>query len=280
MRKKSFIIIGTVLICLLSPPNISFSEVITHNDNKHPGIYVSGQYKPGISHLRKFSVKETNATTVQLVGLNYTAAPIDDIKTSSKFDTPYTIAFQNNIISFSAAIGYSHAKGLRIELEGSYEEFDVTDPGNYTIKDAYRYFAIAREMNSSSNNQPKDKQFTVMRNDGVSIVSFMFNGCYDFPLGILEISPYICAGIGGDFIEFFDALHIKPAYQGKLGLNYPLFSKVSLFIDGYYHKVIGQQFKHLNVQHVVTLDTPKIASVVATLDVSYFGGEIGMRLIF
>lgn len=293
MSKKRFIIIGTALTLLL--PNASFSEVIISN-NRHSVLYVSGQYKPGISHFRKFSVKETNAPTIQLVGLKHDVTSIKKtINTSTNFNVPYKVTFQNDIISFSGAIGYSSSKGPRVELEGSYEEFDVIDPGDYLIKDAHRYFAVPRAMNDSIPTTPNDKKFTVMRNDGISIASVMFNGCYDIPLSKLGMSPYICAGIGGDFIEFFDVLHIKPAYQGKIGINYSLFVKANLFIDGYYHKVIGKQFNNLSVQHVVTLKTltteagdaevsaktdPTTAYAVAILNVGYFGGEIGMRFMF
>ncbi|MGN7618834.1 MAG: P44/Msp2 family outer membrane protein [Ehrlichia sp.] len=81
--------------------------------------------------------------------------------------------------------------------------------------------------------------------------------------------------------NFFDALHVKFAYQGKLGISYELSSRISVFADGYYHKVIGDQFKNLNVNHVVELDTfPKATSAVATLNIGYFGGELGVRFVF
>ncbi|MCZ6902519.1 MAG: P44/Msp2 family outer membrane protein, partial [Rickettsia endosymbiont of Ixodes persulcatus] len=51
--------------------------------------------------------------------------------------------------------------------------------------------------------------------------------------------------------------------------------------DGYYHKVIGNQFKNLNVQHVVNLtEAPKATSAVATLNIEYFGSEFGLKFIF
>ncbi|MGN7618837.1 MAG: P44/Msp2 family outer membrane protein [Ehrlichia sp.] len=280
MRKKSFITIGAVLTCLLLLPNVSVSEVIIHDsDNRYSRLYISGQYKPGISHFSGFSVKEANVATAQLVGLGYTVST-NIINSNSSFSIPYKVTFQDSIISFSAAMGYFDSNGPRVELEGSYKKFDVTDPEIYKERDAHRYFAVAREI-TDPGGSPKNKKFTVMRNGGISIASVIFNGCYDVPLNISGMSPYICVGIGGDFIEFFDVLHIKPACQGKLGISYSLSPKSSLFIGGYYHKVIGKQFNNLSVQHVVELDTrPSIASVVATLNVGYFGGEIGMRLIF
>ena len=279
MRKKKIITTGITLACLLLP-NISFSETTNNGIDKYSRLYISGQYKPGFSYFNKFSVRETDHYTKKLIGLKHDAISIDDLKTHSNFNIAYdNVTFQNNIISFSGAIGYSDSTGARFELEGSYEEFDVTDPGDCIVKDIYRYFALARTVDSSS--PQSGGKYTVMRNDGVSITSVIFNGCYDLSLEDLEISPYVCIGIGGDFIEFFDALHIKLAYQGKLGISYSFSTRSSLFIDGYYHQVIGNQFNNLNVQHVVELhDAPKATSAIATLNVSYFGGEVGIRLMF
>ncbi|ABD45503.1 major outer membrane protein OMP-1X [Ehrlichia chaffeensis str. Arkansas] len=275
MSKKNFITIGATLIHMLLP-NISFPETINNNTDKLSGLYISGQYKPGISHFSKFSVKEIYNDNIQLIGLRHNAISTSTLNINTDFNIPYKVTFQNNITSFSGAIGYSDPTGARFELEGSYEEFDVTDPGDCLIKDTYRYFALARNPSGSS---PTSNNYTVMRNDGVSITSVIFNGCYDIFLKDLEVSPYVCVGVGGDFIEFFDALHIKLAYQGKLGINYHLSTQASVFIDGYYHKVIGNQFNNLNVQHVASTDFGPVYAV-ATLNIGYFGGEIGIRLTF
>ena len=98
----------------------------------------------------------------------------------------------------------------------------------------------------------------------------------------MSASPYICIGIGGDFTEFFDQLHVKLAYQGKIGISYPIYNKINLFANGYYHIVIGNKFKNLNVLlYTAELENvPRVTSAVAMLNVSYFGGEIGVRLTF
>ncbi|AHC39610.1 P44/Msp2 family outer membrane protein [Ehrlichia muris] len=294
-KKNRFIAAGTALMYLLLSPNISFSENINSNVNKSR-LYISGQYKPSVSVFSNFSVKETNVPTKQLVALKKDVDSVEIDKGAGKglsktdnFTLPYMPKFQDNVANFSGAVGFFY-KGLRIELEGSYEEFDVKDPGGYTkVKDAYRYFALARDTETGT-TQPKNKEsstspngvyYTVMKNDGLSISSGMINGCYDFTLGSLPISPYMCIGMGVDAIQFFDALHIKFAHQGKVGITYSLSSNVSLFADGYYHKVLGNKFKNLNVQHVYELQNPpKATSAIATLDVGYFGGEVGARFIF
>ncbi|ABD44654.1 major outer membrane protein OMP-1H [Ehrlichia chaffeensis str. Arkansas] len=297
MNHKSMLFtIGTALISLLSLPNVSFSGIINNNAN-NLGIYISGQYKPSVSVFSNFSVKETNFTTQQLVALKKDIDSVDistnadsGINNPQNFTIPYIPKFQDNAASFSGALGFFYARGLRLEMEGSYEEFDVKNPGGYTkVKDAYRYFALAREMQSgqtcpkhkeTSGIQPHGIYHTVMRNDGVSISSVIINGCYNFTLSNLPISPYMCVGMGIDAIQFFDSLHIKFAHQSKLGITYPLSSNVHLFADSYYHKVIGNKFKNLRVQHVYELQqVPKVTSAVATLDIGYFGGEVGVRFI-
>nr|ABO36253.1 Omp-1-13 [Ehrlichia ewingii] len=296
-NKKKLFTISTALYLLLSP-NISFSETIVDDIDRQFRLYISGQYKPSLSVFSNFSVKETNVTTKYLTALKKDADPTE--KTGStphekglgkpdNFNIPYKVEFEDNAVSFSGAVGFSYPEGLRIEIEASYEEFDVKNPGGYTISNAFRYFALVRESESSKEPQPKNPNsagnnkifHTVMRNDGVAISSITINGCYDFSLSQLPVLPYICGGIGIDTIDFFDALHIKFAGQGKLGITYPLSGNINLFADGYYHKVISNQFKNLNVQHVAELnDDPKVTSAVATLNISYFGGEIGVRYIF
>ncbi|QGR02929.1 P44/Msp2 family outer membrane protein [Ehrlichia ruminantium] len=280
-NNKKSIILGTAFTLLLSfLPIASFSANQTEEIVSNPvssGIYFTGQYKPGISNFTNFSAKETNFNTTKLARLKKDAKPENLLGSADNFVDTYSVKFQNNIISFSGIIGYTTPQGIRLEIEGAYESFDVKSPEGYSSDSAYyRYFALVRSM-----NKEKPKEFTVMKNNGLSVTSIMLNGCYDFRLNDLPLSPYVCAGIGEDFIEFFDTLHIKLAYQGKVGLNYYLSPKISLFVDGYYHHIIGNQFKNLHIHHSIELsDFPKSSSAVATLDIGYFGGEVGARFIF
>ncbi|CAH58606.1 P44/Msp2 family outer membrane protein [Ehrlichia ruminantium] len=303
---------GTVLALLLCIPNTSFSE-IKYNNNTHIqySIYVSGQYKPSVSNFRNFSVKETNTYTKNLIGVKKDITSLEvhtnnnkpivsrrnpnpgptikatGISHPSNFNIPYNPEFQDNIINFSGTIGYQFSKSKRIEIEGSYKIFDVKDPGGYMLYDAYRYFALAREMNDTK-FEPKPYQLdnvfnnfyhTVMKNTGLSIISVMINGCHDFHVNELKISPYICAGVGINTIEFFDTSHIKFAYQGKIGISYPLSNNIKVFSNGYYHKVAGNKFKNLEVIHVANLhNAPWYTSAIATLNIGYFGAEVGIRL--
>ncbi|AAZ68937.1 P44/Msp2 family outer membrane protein [Ehrlichia canis] len=279
-NKRNFFLIGmSLLINLLLPIDASSMEVHNYTHFK-PRLYISGQYRPGVSHFSKFSVKETHCNTVQLVGLTKDIKVTNNssINTNTSFNFPYVAEFQDNAMSFSGAIGCFYSENFRIEVEASYEEFDVKNPEGSTT-DSYRYFALARGMDG--NNIPTSQKFTVMRNDGLLISSVMINGCYNVILNDIQAEPYICAGLGGDFIEFFNGFHVKLAYQGKVGISYQIFPEVRLFIDGYYHKVKGNKFKNLHVQHVGALAAlPKVTSAVATLNIGYFGCEAGVRFIF
>ncbi|WDM85427.1 P44/Msp2 family outer membrane protein [Ehrlichia sp. JZT12] len=292
-NKNKLFTISTALCLLL--PSISFSGTID-TSNKPLRLYIGGQYKPSVSTFSNFSVKETNVVTKNLIALKKEAATTEiraqgsyivGIGRSDNFNIPYKAEFQDNFASFSGTIGYFFPEGPRIEIEASHEEFDVKNPGGYVIDDAFRYFALVRKMKEGpASFEPAIENtnvfHTVMRNDGLSISSVIINGCYDFSLGKLPVLPYICVGIGVNLIEFFDALHIKFAGQSKLGITYQLSDNVNLFADGYYYRVIGNnQFKNLNVLHVAELkDAPKVTSAVATLSISYFGGEIGARFVF
>ena len=288
-KKYKLMTAGVVLFHMLFLPHVSFAK--NTNSNKL-GLYISGQYNPSVSVFSNFSAKETNVHTKQLMALKKDIDSIEvdtegsrGISKSQNFKVLYTPKFQDNVAGLSGALGFFYSKGLRIEMGFSYEKFDAKDLGEYTkIKDAYRYFALVREMHGSL-ICPKDNNtgthYTVMRNDGISISSATVNGCYDFFCPSLSLSPYMCIGIGIDAIEFLNALHIKFACQGKLGVTYSVSPNVNLFADGYYHKVMGNKFKNLPVQYVNTLEEyPRVTSAIATLDIGYLGGEIGIRFIF
>ena len=280
-NKKNFFTIGVSFIANLLLLSNAFSTENTNNYTYFkPRLYIGGQYRPAISHFSEFSVKETNVNTVRLVRLkkDINIVNSNNIAVNTNFDSPYIAEFQDNAISLSGTIGYLYSKELRVEVEASHEEFDVKNPEG-SVVETYRYFALARNIPSGSTN-PESKKFTVMKNDGLSISSVTLNVCYDLKKDDILAIPYICAGIGGDFIEFFNDLHVKLAYQGKIGLSYSISPEISLFLDGYYHKVIDSKFKNLHVQHVDDLsDAPKFTSAVATLNIGYFGGEVGVRFI-
>ncbi|WDM85431.1 P44/Msp2 family outer membrane protein [Ehrlichia sp. JZT12] len=296
-NKKIFFVIRSLLICsTLFLPIQSFSEI--NNNNRPFGLYIAGQYKPSISYFTNFSIKETHVQPKEILSLknDVTSITTDVMKELGNFNVPYSATFQNNIAGFSGTVGCLTSEGPRVEIEGSYEKFDIKSPKNNKIEDAFRYFALTR-----NTKEEKITKHVVMRNNGISITSIVLNGCYDFSASkSRRISPYMCVGFGGDFIELFDSVRVKFAYQGKLGINYPLSSNIILFVDGYYHRVIGNQFKHLSVQHVIDLSIneskqfngiqlrsvpketsfPRATSAIATLTIKHFGGGFGLKFIF
>ena len=293
MRKKIYFISVVSVFSFLLLPIQSFTLSTDNNNtvNQNFGLYLSGQYKPGISHFKNFSIKETTKD-VHLFALkndvtNTTKEAL--IKAPENFNRPYTAQFKNSFTSFSGAVGYHSNQRLRLELEGSYEKFDIVSCKNCAVKDANKFFALARGT-ETSNNQPKNNEsqgleknkksfFTFMKNNGISIASVMINGCYDLSNNT-KISSYVCGGIGGDFIEFFDLMHVKFSYQGKLGISYLISPSTSLFVDGYYHRVINNKFKNLHVTYAYPLkDQPTTTSAIAQVNIGYFGGEVGLRFI-
>ncbi|MCZ6902215.1 MAG: P44/Msp2 family outer membrane protein [Rickettsia endosymbiont of Ixodes persulcatus] len=292
MVKKLNFVNAVLALLLFLFPFQSFTISIDNNIiTQKVGLYISGQYKPSVPYFKSFSVEENNKV-VDLAGLDTGVSYITEatLQDNTKFSIPYIAKFKNNFTNFSSAIGYYSGQGLRLELEGSYGNFDVVNCKNCTVKDAGRYFALVREKepnqfypktHDNSGSNPKTSYYTFMKNNGISIASVMMNSCYDFSFNNLNILPYVCVGIGGDFIEFFEATYIKFACQGKIGINYTISPSISIFTDGYYHKVINNQFKNLHVKYPHTLkNSPKITFATAKLNIGYLGGEIGMRFIF
>ncbi|QGR02930.1 P44/Msp2 family outer membrane protein [Ehrlichia ruminantium] len=268
-------LLGVALVLSLLPIQ-SFSGPISNNDdNQKTGLYISGQYKPGVQNFNILSATETNINSEKLLWLksSFTA----DIKKFSNFSDTSGPNFQDSSTGFGAAVGYLFHKGIRLEIEASYEKFDINiyDQCEGALEPC-RHFALVRPMNIH-----RYGQFTVLKNTGLSVTSIMFNGCYNILSNKLEVSPYVCVGIGQDLIDFFEATHVKLAYQGKIGISYSLLPDVTLFVDGYYHRVINNQFKNLKVLDPVELKySPKITTAIVTMNVIYFGGEAGIRFTF
>nr|AAY59054.1 MAP1-6 [Ehrlichia ruminantium] len=297
MNKNRKLILNTALVFSLLSflPHQALSIPTNNSISKYSGIYFSGSYKLEFPSLDNFSIKETTFNTKQVIGLSKKKeANVKDILGYHvAFNEPYTPTFQDTVSGFSGTVGYSYNNKLRSEIEVSYEKFDAGIPegsiyGDY-IEDAYRYFGLAREtsysLGSSSLTTPKYNHYVVMKNNGVSITSLMVNNCYQFSTSQSnKILPYICGGVGTDLVQFFNKLHIKLACQVKLGTSYSLSPHYQLFANIYYHEVIGNNFNKLNpVRIVLPKDTTSTelgnVSATSTLNISYFGSEIGLRFI-
>ncbi|KYW93863.1 P44/Msp2 family outer membrane protein [Ehrlichia ruminantium] len=277
------ILVRSALISLMSfLPYQSFAEPVSSNnignENAKEGFYISAKYNPSIPHFRKFSAEETpvygkDSPTKKVFGLKKEGSIT---KYSDFTRTDISFEGQNNFISgFSGSIGYI-MDGPRVEIEAAYQKFNPKNPANETdTSDYYKHYGLSRA------EAMADKKYVVLTNNGVTFSSLMFNACYDITAEGVPFIPYACAGIGADLISIFDDINLKFAYQGKIGISYPITPEISAFIGGYYHGVIGNKYNKVPVKLPVTLtDAPQSTSASVTLDAGYFGGELGVRFTF
>ncbi|CEI84726.1 Surface antigen msp4 [Ehrlichia minasensis] len=280
MYKLYYLSFAISLAQLLFP---GFAFSIDQNNNIH-GSYITVKYQPTISNFKNFHIKETDFDTEDPVGFN-TVVPNTDLssliihynfsalrhKDSYKF-------YDNDLSGLALSIGLL-VKNLRIEFEGSYKNFDTKRLVRYNSREGHKFFAIPRT--TTIHEMPSANDYTVAKNNGISIISNIINLCSETKYK--NFTPYICLGIGGDFIEIFDVMRVKFTYQGKVGVSYPITSRLVLSISGQYHKVIGNKFEFLPlIQPVELKQVPegKCATALLTLDLKYFSSEIGLSFIF
>ena len=283
MYKLYYLSFAISLAQLLFP---GFAFSIDQNNNIH-GSYITIKYQPTISNFKNFHIKETDFDTEAPIGFN-TIAPntvFDSLKVHYNFSVLYNKDsykfYDNDLSGLALSIGLL-VKNLRIEFEGSYKNFDTKRLVHYNSREGHKFFAIPRKSNSYVT--PQSDNYTVAKNNGISIISNIINLCSETKHK--NFTPYICLGIGGDFIEIFDVMRVKFTYQGKVGVSYPITSRLVLSISGQYHKVIGNKFEFLPLIQPVALkrinNDPDETDVTAllTLDLEYFSSEIGLSFIF
>ena len=278
------ILVRSALISLMAIlPYQSFADAMNSgdigiNDTKE-GFYISAKYTPTMPHFRKFAAAETpvhgsTSPTKKVFGLRKggsIATYTDFTKADPSFE------FHNNFMTgFAGSVGYA-MDGPRIEVEAAYQKFNPKNPDNNDANggDYYQYYGLFRDATI------KDKKFVVLKNEGLTFMSLAVNACYDIVAEGVPFMPYACAGVGADIIEIFKDKNLKFAYQGKVGISYPITSEVSAFIGAYYHGVIGNRFNRIPVKAPVILDTAPTANTASVdLDAGFFGGEVGVRFTF
>ncbi|RZB12265.1 P44/Msp2 family outer membrane protein, partial [Ehrlichia minasensis] len=226
--KKIFV--ATALMSLMySLPNLSFSDTI--QDGKISGdFYISGKYMPSVSQFGVFSATEEKVSTAQLYGLkNDWLGRQHPTHNDNDFNNKgYSFKYENNpFLGFAGAIGYS-MYGPRIELEVLYEVFEVKNQNNCR-NDAHKYCALCQS-GASHDTSPATGRYVLLKNEGLTDISFMINACYDIVTDGIPFSPYVCVGVGTDLVSMFDTINPKISYQGKLGLSYPINPEASVFI--------------------------------------------------
>ncbi|AHX03219.1 surface antigen family protein [Ehrlichia chaffeensis str. Heartland] len=268
MNYKKFVV-GVALATLLSfLPDNSFSDANVPEGRK--GFYVGTQYKVGVPNFSNFSAEETlPGLTKKIFALGLDKS---GISSHSNFTQAYNPTYASNFAGFGGVIGY-YVNDFRVEFEGAYENFEPERQWYPEGGESHKFFALSRE------STVQDNKFIVLENDGVIDRSLNVNFCYDIAHGSIPLAPYMCAGVGADYVKFLGISLPKFSYQVKFGVNYPVSVNVMLFGGGYYHKVIGNRYERVEIAyHPAGLsEHPKTTSASATLDTDYFGWEVGMR---
>ena len=279
--KKIFI--ATALISLMhSVPSTSFSDAI-QNGNIGGSFYISGKYVPSVSHFGAFSANEESKATVGVFGLkqDWAGGTISHTSPESIFTVQnYSFKYASNpFLGFAGAIGYSMGSP-RIEFEILHEMFDVKNHGNNCKNDSHRYCALCHHTGATTSMSGGGDKFVFLKNEGLTDISFMINACYDITTEGMPFSPYICAGTGVDLVSMFEAINIKLAYQGKLGLSYAISPEAQVFVGGHFHRVAGSEFREIPAMVPSESTLPKSQFAIVTLGICYFGLELGGRFNF
>ncbi|SBO14843.1 Major surface antigen 4 precursor [Anaplasma phagocytophilum] len=118
----------------------------------------------------------------------------------------------------------------------------------------------------------------------ISSASVVMNVCSDILVSNI-VMPYACVGSGMSFIGVVDGhTTAKFAYRLKAGLSYKLSKEVTAFAGGFYHHVVGDGvYEDLPLRHLaddISLAEHAKDTAIASFDMSYVGGEFGVRLAF
>ena len=117
----------------------------------------------------------------------------------------------------------------------------------------------------------------------VTTTSVMLNACYD--LQHKKLSPFGCLGFGANFVSITDG-HVAPklAYKLKAGLSCEIAPRITAFVSGFYHRVLGDgEYYDVPVQHLLDDQSPEGRSknyALAKFRLAYTGAEVGMRFAF
>lgn len=269
------------IILIFFTSHISLAQGLS--DGIPRDLYISVQYKPARQHLSNFIINEISNNTVAVLALKketlLDSSILNTIKTHTNFTVNYDPHYKNNVSGLSGTLGYYYNNNFRVESEISHEIFHIKGDG-YKIAGFEKHFALVRELSGTT---PVEDKYVTIINNGVEITSLLVNACYDnVSINKNNITIYSCIGFGVDVIDFLSKYNTKLSYQGKIGASYPIFSKITLFAEGYYHGLLGKEFNNVPVNYPCnyTNTTPRTRTTAsAMLNVRYYGGSIGVRLI-
>ena len=309
-----------ILICIIFLfPSLSFAtnnNYFVHNIGKNIGhFYIGVQYKPGTPHFNRFSIADDSTFNLLAISntkdylfhystevqdlfslpqekqnlLHYTtegSTTLNTLKNKDNFIPGYNPTYTGNLLGVGGIVGYS-INNLRVELEAFYEKFSIKAPTGYNYDT--EYFAIATAVNKDA----KPLYYHCMKNTGITLSSFLVNACYDFTLKIeKKIAPYLCLGVGGDFIDFLGKTKLKASYQAKTGLSYAISPNLTFFVDGSFHGYMNNQFPGLLVDYPADTNVfiysyssstqttySEFTTMLAKLNMVFLTGSIGIRFI-
>ena len=274
MSYKKFVL-GVALSTLFSfLPNGALSDLILPEEKS--GFYVGSQYRIGVPNFSNFEAEETiPGVTKKIFALGIGK---NDITKPDSFTQTYSPTYASSFSSFSGVVGH-YFNNIRIEFEASYSNFEPDRQLYPEGSQSHKFFALSRSDNAGTSITVQNNGFIVLENNGLIDRSLNLNFCYDIAGGHVPLAPYMCAGIGADYVKFLGISLPKFSYQLKFGVNYPVNNDFMLFGGLYYHKVVGSRYERVEIAyHPSGLSAaPKTTSASANLDASYFGCEIGIR---
>ncbi|CAH58595.1 Map1-related protein [Ehrlichia ruminantium] len=279
-------------VILLSP---YVSLAVNLNENIYKGFYAGIQYKPAKYHLSYLDLKEDGYNTIDAFALKKFSEIKKNIQidnttlaatlvSANNFTIGYNPHYKNSYLGISGALGYYYHNGFRVESEISSERFLLKNEG-YKILDHEKYFVLAR---SASGNgritrvfSPNENEYVILMNDGIRSTSLIFNACYDTNINIHGLITYSCVGFGADLVDFLGKYSLKPSYQTKLGISYPVSSNIIAIAEGYYHGLLSRRFDKIPVNSYAIQSPLNSVDTTASalLNIRYYGGSIGVRFI-
>ncbi|KJV69416.1 P44/Msp2 family outer membrane protein [Candidatus Neoehrlichia procyonis] len=251
-------------------PSISVSAISKPNSNG--SYYVSAHYNPTLCKFFNFEIAEAYQKTILSHGYKTDSSVVNELQGTNFNVSNFQFNYKDNLLlAFSSAVGYKKNNGSRIEFEVGYEKFNTKTDTEYQNEDAYKIIALKR----SSYLQHAD--YITVKIDAITTVSLMANLCYD--LHISKVVPYACAGIGSNIVHITQNYVVpKFSYQAKAGINFSVNPKTSIFLGGFYHSILDKTYNGIPANMPKNLFC-SFNGVVATFDLSYFGGEVGVRFI-
>ncbi|ABD44275.1 P44/Msp2 family outer membrane protein [Anaplasma phagocytophilum] len=304
MKKKICVFaLPTVMFML---PSLSFASPKPVDFSRQAGIegfFSSIQYKYAVPYfgafslvhggnpLDVFSAKDAESSS----GIATLLQSVASTSTSDaeNFQGKYNPSYLHSKQALSASAGYSTGY-VRVEVEGMHQKF-LVDPKRYKERDKAKAYRFAASASSGGTGQPtathpNEKYYISLENRDLIITSLVANLCYDMIPEESRLSPNICVGAGIGYVKAFGVLEQRWAYQAKVGVQYFLSRKASVFLSAYVDKVNGEKFKNVRVKHNIgtrssssggtsqSISTDSILYPDAHLSLLYYGLECGVRL--